>query len=87
MQQRSGVRPQQIADLIALRGDRSDGIPGAKGIGEKGAAALLRSFKEIATLQPVKLKRPKDAALNAAGGAVAARQLGIKRLAERLEQR
>ncbi len=87
MQQRSGVRPQQITDLIALRGDRSYGIRGAKGIGEKGAAALLRSFKEIATLQPVKLKRPKDASLNAAGGAAAARQLGMGRLAERLEQR
>ncbi len=52
-----------------------------------GEPELLRSFKEIATLQPVKLKRPKDAALNAAGGAAAARQLGMGRLAERLEQR
>jgi DNA polymerase-1 len=30
-----------VPDFIALRGDPSDGIPGAKGIGEKGAAELL----------------------------------------------
>jgi DNA polymerase-1 len=40
--ERSGVRPDQIPDLIALRGDPSDGIPGAKGIGAKTAASLLR---------------------------------------------
>jgi 5'-3' exonuclease len=39
--QRSGVTPAQIPDLIALRGDPSDGLPGAKGIGAKTAAALL----------------------------------------------
>jgi len=38
---RSGVDPAQIPDLIALRGDPSDGLPGAKGIGAKTAAALL----------------------------------------------
>jgi DNA polymerase-1 len=42
--ERSGVRPEQIPDLIALRGDPSDGIPGAKGIGAKGAAALLAEY-------------------------------------------
>ncbi|MFT4034151.1 MAG: 5'-3' exonuclease [Patulibacter sp.] len=36
-----GVAPSQIPDLIALRGDTSDGIPGAAGIGAKTAAALL----------------------------------------------
>jgi DNA polymerase-1 len=38
---RYGVRPDQVPDFIALRGDPSDGIPGARGIGEKTAAALL----------------------------------------------
>ena len=38
---RSGVRPDQIPDLIALRGDPSDGLPGARGVGAKTAAALL----------------------------------------------
>jgi 5'-3' exonuclease len=39
---RAGVEPGQIPDLIALRGDPSDGIPGAPGVGAKTAAALLR---------------------------------------------
>ncbi|HLG88193.1 MAG TPA: 5'-3' exonuclease H3TH domain-containing protein [Alphaproteobacteria bacterium] len=39
---RYGVEPYQVPDFIALRGDPSDKIPGAKGIGEKGAAMLLR---------------------------------------------
>jgi DNA polymerase-1 len=39
---RYGVEPYQVPDFIALRGDPSDKIPGAKGIGEKGAAMLLK---------------------------------------------
>jgi DNA polymerase-1 len=39
---RYGVPPELVPDFIALRGDPSDGIPGAKGIGEKGAAELLQ---------------------------------------------
>lgn len=38
---RYGVPPALVPDFIALRGDPSDGLPGAKGIGEKGAADLL----------------------------------------------
>ena len=37
-----GVEPEQVPDFIALRGDPSDGLPGAKGIGAKTAAELLR---------------------------------------------
>jgi DNA polymerase-1 len=37
-----GVPPEAVPDFIALRGDPSDGLPGAKGIGEKTAADLLR---------------------------------------------
>lgn len=44
---RTGVDPAQIPDLIALRGDPSDGIPGAKGIGAKGAAELLGRFGDL----------------------------------------
>jgi DNA polymerase-1 len=44
---RAGVDPAQIPDLIALRGDPSDGIPGAKGIGAKGAAELLGRFTDL----------------------------------------
>jgi 5'-3' exonuclease len=39
---RYGVPPELVPDFIALRGDPSDGIPGAKGVGEKTAAELLR---------------------------------------------
>lgn len=40
---RYGVEPEQVPDFIALRGDPSDGLPGAKGIGAKTAAELLRA--------------------------------------------
>jgi 5'-3' exonuclease len=52
---RYGVRPDQVPDFIALRGDPSDGLPGAKGIGEKGARDLLR---EHGTLEAL-LKLPR----------------------------
>src|SRR5258708_27679063 len=39
-----GVRPDQVADLLALKGDSVDNIPGAPGIGEKGARALIAKF-------------------------------------------
>ena len=42
VERRYGVPPELVPDFIALRGDPSDGIPGAKGIGEKTAADLLR---------------------------------------------
>lgn len=38
---RYGIPPELVPDFIALRGDPSDGIPGAKGVGEKTAASLL----------------------------------------------
>ncbi len=41
VRERHGVEPALIPDLIALRGDPSDGIPGAPGVGAKTAAALL----------------------------------------------
>ena len=42
VRKRYGVDPEQVPDFIALRGDPSDGLPGAKGIGEKTAKDLLR---------------------------------------------
>ncbi len=39
---RYGIGPELVPDFIALRGDPSDGIPGAKGVGEKTAASLLK---------------------------------------------
>ncbi|HEX8075263.1 MAG TPA: 5'-3' exonuclease [Thermoleophilaceae bacterium] len=115
---RYGVSPELVPDFIALRGDPSDGIPGAKGIGEKTAADLLRRhgsleaclaaaarerparvsgalmdgreqlpvFKELATLRQLDLERPPDRPTDYEGGAAAARERGMERLAKRLER-
>jgi 5'-3' exonuclease len=113
---RYGVVPSLVPDFIALRGDPSDGLPGAPGIGPKTAAELLDrygsleaviaaaedqrpriaaslrdnadallAFRDIATLRPADVVLPEDAETNLAGGAEAARALGMNRLAERLE--
>ncbi len=114
-----GIGPELVTDLIALRGDPSDGLPGAPGIGVKRAAELLlrygtleqvlaatesdtremrprasavlrehaellRTFKQIATLQRIDVERPPDRGTDFAAGASAARELGMRGLAERL---
>ncbi|MCW3038196.1 MAG: flap endonuclease [Solirubrobacterales bacterium] len=123
VRERYGIEPAQVPDFIALRGDPSDGLPGAKGVGAKGAAALLnehgdletlldlaardaaqdstslkprvrtalreqadelRSFRHIATLQPVEVARPADTPTRWTDAAEAARELGMERLAVRL---
>jgi len=119
VRERYGIDPELVPDFIALRGDPSDGLPGAKGVGPKTAAELLRehgsleaildsairerrpalraaliegredllAFKDIATLRDAKVKRPEDAQTNWMGAAAAARERGMKKLAERLEAR
>jgi DNA polymerase I len=42
-----GVKPSQVADLFALQGDTIDNIPGAPGIGEKGARDLIERFGSV----------------------------------------
>jgi DNA polymerase-1 len=44
---RYGVDPEQVPDLIALRGDPSDKLPGARGIGPKKAAELLQEHRTL----------------------------------------
>src|SRR5205814_9307301 len=44
VRERYGVEPEQVPDLIALRGDPSDKLPGARGIGPKKAAEILRQY-------------------------------------------
>jgi 5'-3' exonuclease len=123
---RYGIDPALVPDFIALRGDPSDGLPGAPGIGAKTAAELLRAhgsleaallvagaedalfgsdtmrprtaaalrenaellrtFKQIATLQRIEVERPPDRTTDFASGALTARKLGMSRLAERLEK-
>jgi 5'-3' exonuclease len=121
VQKRYGVGPELVPDFIALRGDPSDGLPGAKGVGPKTAAELLRdygslegaievaqkvtgplrprvgaalrdqadelrAFREIAKLRTVEVTPPPDSPLDGARAAAAARELGMNRLAERVEK-
>jgi DNA polymerase-1 len=134
VRERYGVEPEQVADFIALRGDPSDGLPGAPGIGAKtaaellrthgtleallsaagadadaedsaaaavratavmrpriaavmrGNAELLRTFKRIATLQRIDVEPAPDRATDFAGGTRVAGEMGMRRLAERLEK-
>jgi len=133
VRERYGVEPEQVPDFIALRGDPSDGLPGAPGIGAKTAAELLRAhgsleallsaagadanaedsaaaavrastvmrprvaaalrdsagllrkFKQIATLQRIDVDPPVDRGTDFAAGARLAGELGMRRLAKRLE--
>ncbi len=50
VRERYGVEPAQVPDFIALRGDPSDGLPGAPGIGAKTAAELLRAHGTLEAL-------------------------------------
>jgi DNA polymerase I len=50
VRERYGVDPEQVPDFIALRGDPSDRIPGARGIGPKRAADLLAQYGSLDAL-------------------------------------
>jgi DNA polymerase-1 len=47
VRERYGVEPEQVVDFIALRGDPSDRLPGAPGVGPKKAADLLRQYGSL----------------------------------------
>ena len=47
VRERYGVDPKQVPDFIALRGDPSDKLPGAAGVGPKGAADLLKKYGSL----------------------------------------
>jgi len=62
VRQRYGVAPEQVPDFIALRGDPSDKIPGARGIGEKRAAELLARYGSLeAMLEEGRFEAEADA--------------------------
>ncbi|MFA4889007.1 MAG: DNA polymerase I [Candidatus Omnitrophota bacterium] len=50
VRERFGVQPGSIPDILGLMGDSADNIPGARGIGEKTAAELVKSFGSIENL-------------------------------------
>ena len=47
---RYGVDPALVPDFIALRGDPSDKLPGARGVGAIGAATLLQKYGSLAAI-------------------------------------
>jgi DNA polymerase-1 len=61
VRRRYGVDPGQVPDFIALRGDPSDGLPGAKGVGPKTAAELLRRHGTLEAVldNAIRERRPK----------------------------
>jgi len=61
VEDRYGVPPALVPDFIALRGDPSDGLPGAKGVGEKTAAELLREHGSLEDVleAAIGISRPK----------------------------
>jgi DNA polymerase-1 len=61
VQSRYGIAPELVPDFIALRGDPSDGIPGAKGVGEKTAAALLREHGSLEAVLEHAIREPRPA--------------------------
>lgn len=68
VEQFMGVKPSQVADLLALKGDSVDNIPGAPGIGDKGARDLITRFGSVeATLDhaaEVERKMYRESLLN-----------------------
>jgi DNA polymerase I len=63
-----GVKPSQVADLLALKGDSIDNIPGAPGIGDKGARDLIVRFGSVEAVldraAEVERKMYRDSLLN-----------------------
>jgi DNA polymerase-1 len=60
VQRRYGIPPALVPDFIALRGDPSDGLPGAPGIGPKLAAGLLQRYGSLdAVLEHADSERPR----------------------------
>ncbi len=47
VRERYELSPEQLIDLKALMGDRSDNIPGVKGVGEKGAIGMLKEYGDL----------------------------------------
>jgi 5'-3' exonuclease len=59
VRERYGVDPEQVPDFIALRGDPSDGLPGAKGVGPKTAAELLRKHGSLEAILDNAIREPR----------------------------
>ena len=69
VKERYGIPPKLVPDFIALRGDPSDGLPGAKGVGAKTAAELLRKHGSLEGVLDAAFREPKPALRTALTGA------------------
>jgi 5'-3' exonuclease len=61
VRERYGIGPELVPDFIALRGDPSDGLPGAKGVGPKTAAELLRRHGSLEDVLDNAIREPRPA--------------------------
>jgi len=61
VRERYGIGPELVPDFIALRGDPADGLPGAKGVGPKTAAELLREHGSLEAIldAAIRIQKPK----------------------------
>jgi DNA polymerase-1 len=77
--ERYGVPPELICDLMGLRGDTSDNIPGVPGIGEKTATQLLQQFGSLeavlASVEEISGKKRKENLTEHAEDALLSKQL------------
>ncbi|MBI3404341.1 MAG: DNA polymerase I, partial [Acidobacteria bacterium] len=74
-----GLPPAKVADYMALLGDKIDNIPGARGIGEKGALELIKRFGSaeaaLKRAEEVESKRYREALLNSRDAVVMSKKL------------
>ncbi len=61
VEERFGVPPERVADVLALMGDASDNVPGVPGIGPKTAAELIRTYGDLETVlaHASEIRQPK----------------------------
>jgi 5'-3' exonuclease len=59
VRERYGIEPALVPDFIALRGDPSDGLPGARGVGPKTAAELLRKHGSLEAVLDNAIREPR----------------------------
>ncbi len=80
VQEKYGLHPDQLVDFKALVGDKSDNIPGVRGIGEKSAADLLQKYGTLdeiyAHLDEIKPDRVRSALAAGRADAELSRKLG-----------
>ena len=81
IEKRFRIRPEQVADMLALAGDASDNIPGIDGVGPKTAARILRRLHDLDTVlaDPAAVARCNIRRAPAVAAAVAANAESLRR--------